>query len=111
MAVTYTDGSSDKYLNRRGARVFFAHPDGSIHKHRINTGMTASNFTSELLAIKEALTIYLTDLRMLGYTEDLAIFPDSNSALQDDVWQAISLECFRKLVETMPRLVQSLPED
>ncbi|GFS88702.1 hypothetical protein NPIL_164191 [Nephila pilipes] len=59
MAVAYTDGSSDKSLNRGGAESFFAHPDGSIHKHRINTGMIASNFTSELLPIKEAFTIYI----------------------------------------------------
>ncbi|GFU35545.1 hypothetical protein NPIL_419461 [Nephila pilipes] len=82
MSVTNTDGSSDKSLNKGGDGVFFAHPDGSIHKHRINTGMIASNFTSELLAIKETLTIYLTDLRMLGSTEGLVVFSDSNSALQ-----------------------------
>ncbi|GFT56421.1 hypothetical protein NPIL_520191 [Nephila pilipes] len=77
MAVAYTDDSSYKSLNRGGA-----HPDGSIHKYRINTGMIASNFTSEFLAIKEALTIYLTDLQMLGFTEGLVVFLDSNSEVQ-----------------------------
>ncbi|GFU58385.1 hypothetical protein NPIL_197201 [Nephila pilipes] len=82
MAVALPGISSDKSLNRGGAGVFFAHPDESIHKNRINTGVIASNFTSELLAIKEATTIYLTDLRMLCSTEVLVVFSDSNSALQ-----------------------------
>ncbi|GFS94732.1 hypothetical protein NPIL_509691 [Nephila pilipes] len=45
MVVAYTDGSSDKSLNRGGAGIYFAHPDGSIHIHRINTGTIVSDFT------------------------------------------------------------------
>ncbi|GFU08638.1 hypothetical protein NPIL_14711 [Nephila pilipes] len=78
MAVAYTDGS----LNRGGAGVFYSHPDGSIYKHRINAGMIAFTITSEILTIKEALTIYLIHLRMLGSTEGLTVFSDSNSAQQ-----------------------------
>ncbi|GFT23201.1 hypothetical protein NPIL_639951 [Nephila pilipes] len=82
MAFTYTDGSSDKFLNRRGAGDFFTYPDRKIHKNRINTGMTAFNFTSESSAIREVFTIYLTDLLMVDSTEGLKVFSDSNSAIQ-----------------------------
>ncbi|GFU17496.1 RNase H domain-containing protein [Trichonephila clavipes] len=49
---------------------------------QINTGFIASNFTSELLAIKEALILYSTHLELSGTTEGLAIFSDSRVALE-----------------------------
>ncbi|GFX26601.1 RNase H domain-containing protein [Trichonephila clavipes] len=50
--------------------------------HKINHGLIASNFTSELLAIKEALILYLTHLELSGTTERLAIFSDSRAAVE-----------------------------
>ncbi|GIY54218.1 hypothetical protein CEXT_755011 [Caerostris extrusa] len=50
----YTDGSSDKFLNKGGAGIFFLLPNGSKYHHKMNTGLIASDFTSELIAIKEA---------------------------------------------------------
>ncbi|GFX15352.1 ribonuclease H [Trichonephila clavipes] len=50
--------------------------------HKINTGLIASNFTSELLAIKEALILYSTHLELSATTEGLAIFSDSRAALE-----------------------------
>ncbi|GFW41445.1 RNase H domain-containing protein [Trichonephila clavipes] len=50
--------------------------------HKINTGLIASNFISELLAIKEALILYSTHLELLGTTEGLAIFSDSRAVLE-----------------------------
>ncbi|GFX59967.1 RNase H domain-containing protein [Trichonephila clavipes] len=50
--------------------------------HTINTGLIASNFTSELLAIKEALILHSTHLELSGTTEGLAIFSDSRVALE-----------------------------
>ncbi|GFX61848.1 hypothetical protein TNCV_1383461 [Trichonephila clavipes] len=50
--------------------------------HKINTGLIASNFTSELLAIKEAFILYSTHLELSGTTEGLAIFSDSRAALE-----------------------------
>ncbi|GFV39469.1 RNase H domain-containing protein [Trichonephila clavipes] len=47
-----------------------------------STGLIASNFTSELLAIKEALILYSTHLEVSGTTEGLAIFSDSRVALE-----------------------------
>ncbi|GFT40101.1 RNase H domain-containing protein [Trichonephila clavipes] len=50
--------------------------------HKINTGLITSNFTSELLAIKEALILYSTHLKLSGTTEGLAIFSYSRAALE-----------------------------
>ncbi|GFW17135.1 reverse transcriptase domain-containing protein [Trichonephila clavipes] len=55
-AVAYTDGSSDISLNKGGAGILFQLPNKERKMHKINTGLIASNFTSELLAIKEALS-------------------------------------------------------
>ncbi|GFW20500.1 RNase H domain-containing protein [Trichonephila clavipes] len=45
-------------------------------------GLIASNFSSELLAIEEALILYSTHLELSGTTEGLAIFSDSRAALE-----------------------------
>ncbi|GIY82781.1 hypothetical protein CEXT_276881 [Caerostris extrusa] len=52
--IAYTNGSFDKFLNKGGADIFFLLPNGSKYHHKMNTGLIASNFTSELIAIKEA---------------------------------------------------------
>ncbi|GFX01383.1 reverse transcriptase domain-containing protein [Trichonephila clavipes] len=81
-AVAFTDGSSDISLNKGGAGILFQLPNKERKMHKINTGLIASNFTSELLAIKEALTLYSTHLELSGTTEGLAIFSDSRVALE-----------------------------
>ncbi|GFU73790.1 RNase H domain-containing protein [Trichonephila clavipes] len=81
-AVAYSVGSSDISLNKGGAGILFQLPNKERKMHKINTGLIASNFTSELLAIKEALILYSTHLELLGTTEGLAIFSDSRAALE-----------------------------
>ncbi|GFW86859.1 ribonuclease H [Trichonephila clavipes] len=81
-AVAYTDGSSDISLNKGGAGILFQLPRKERKMHKINTGLIASNFTRELLAIKEALILYSTHLELSGTTEGLAIFSDSRAALE-----------------------------
>ncbi|GIY48313.1 hypothetical protein CEXT_392031 [Caerostris extrusa] len=46
--------------------VFFLFPNGSKYHHKVNT---ASNFTSELIAIKEAVALYLNDSNISGLTD------------------------------------------
>jgi ribonuclease HI len=82
LAIVYTDGSSDKSLNKGGAGILFLLPNGDKFMHKINTGLIASNFTSELLAIKEALSFYMTNQEISVLTEGLAIFSDSKAALE-----------------------------
>ncbi|GFV19918.1 hypothetical protein TNCV_1882861 [Trichonephila clavipes] len=81
-AVAYTDGSSDISLNKGGAGILFQLPNKERKMHKINTGLIASNFTSELLAIKEALILYSTHLELSGTTKGLAIFSDSRATLE-----------------------------
>ncbi|GFY17942.1 ribonuclease H [Trichonephila clavipes] len=81
-AVAYTDGSSDISLNKGGAGILFQLPNKERKMHKINTWLIASNFTSELLAIKEALILYSTHLELSGTTQGLAIFSDSRAALE-----------------------------
>ncbi|XP_071041203.1 uncharacterized protein [Parasteatoda tepidariorum] len=50
--------------------------------HKISTGLIASKFTSELLAIKKALTFYLTNQKISDPTEELVILSDSKAALE-----------------------------
>ncbi|GFV93965.1 RNase H domain-containing protein [Trichonephila clavipes] len=81
-AVAYTDGSSDISLNKGGAGILFGLPNKERKTHKINTGLIASNFTSELLTIREVLILYSTDMELSGITEGLAIFSDSRAALE-----------------------------
>ncbi|GFW97689.1 RNase H domain-containing protein [Trichonephila clavipes] len=81
-AITYTDGSSDRSLNNGGAGIILFLPDGNNYKHKINTGIIASNFTSELVAIREALILYQQDPHVIDSTEGLVIFSDSKSAIE-----------------------------
>ncbi|GFW48312.1 RNase H domain-containing protein [Trichonephila clavipes] len=70
-AIAYTDGSSDRSLSNGGARILLLLPDGNNYKHKINTGIIASNFTSELMAIREALILYQQDPHVIDSTEGL----------------------------------------
>ncbi|GFW39387.1 ribonuclease H [Trichonephila clavipes] len=81
-AIAYTDGSSEISLHKGGAGILFQLPNKERKMHKINNGLIASNFTSELLAIKEALILYSTHLELSGTTEGLAIFSDSRAALE-----------------------------
>ncbi|GFT47390.1 probable RNA-directed DNA polymerase from transposon BS [Trichonephila clavipes] len=80
-AITYTDGSSDRSLSNGGAGIILLLPDGINYKHKINTGIIASNFTSELVAIREALILYQQDPHVIDSTEGLVIFSDSLNQL------------------------------
>ncbi|GFS58119.1 probable RNA-directed DNA polymerase from transposon BS [Trichonephila clavipes] len=81
-AITYTDGSSDRSLSNGGAGIILLLPDGNNYKHKINTGIIASNFTSELVAIREALLLYQQNPHVIDSTEGLVIFSDSKSAIE-----------------------------
>ncbi|GFY01860.1 RNase H domain-containing protein [Trichonephila clavipes] len=80
-AIAYTDGSSDRSLSNGGAGSILLLPDGNNYKHKINTGIIASNFTSELVAIREALILYQQDPHVIDSTEGLVIFSDSLNQL------------------------------
>ncbi|GFV20065.1 RNase H domain-containing protein [Trichonephila clavipes] len=81
-AITYTDGSSDRSLSNVGAGIILLLPDSNNYKHKINTGIISSNFTSELMAIREALILYQQDPHVIDSTEGLVIFSDSKSAIE-----------------------------
>ncbi|GFX69256.1 probable RNA-directed DNA polymerase from transposon BS [Trichonephila clavipes] len=81
-AIAYTDGSSDRALSNGGAGILLLLPDGNNYKHKTNTGMIASNFTSELMAVREALILYQQDSHVIDSTEGLVIFSDSKSAIE-----------------------------
>ncbi|GFU71851.1 RNase H domain-containing protein [Trichonephila clavipes] len=80
--IAYTDGSSDRSLSNGGAGILLLLPDGNNYKHKINTGIIASNFTSELMAIREALILYQQEPHVIDSTEGLVIFSDSKSAIE-----------------------------
>ncbi|GFW32136.1 RNase H domain-containing protein [Trichonephila clavipes] len=65
-----------------GAGIILLLPDGNNYKHKINTGIIASNFTSELVAIREALLLYQQNPHVIDSTEGLVIFSDSKSAIE-----------------------------
>ncbi|GFV57660.1 RNase H domain-containing protein [Trichonephila clavipes] len=81
-AIAYTDGSSDRSLSNGGAGILLLLPDGNNYKHKINTGIIASNFISELMVIREALILYQQDPHVIDSTEGLIIFSDSKSAIE-----------------------------
>ncbi|GFU83466.1 RNase H domain-containing protein [Trichonephila clavipes] len=72
------------YLQRLygGAGIILLLPDGNNYKHKINTGIIVSNFTSELVAIREALILYQQNPHVIDSTEGLVIFSDSKSAIE-----------------------------
>ncbi|GFX57243.1 RNase H domain-containing protein [Trichonephila clavipes] len=69
-------------LSNGGAGIILLLPDGNNYKHKINTGIIASNFTSELVAIREALLLYQQNPHVIDSTEGLVIFSDSKSAIE-----------------------------
>ncbi|GFY28796.1 RNA-directed DNA polymerase from mobile element jockey [Trichonephila clavipes] len=69
-------------LSNEGAGIILLLPDGNNYKHKINTGIIASNFTSELVAIREALLLYQQNPHVIDSTEGLVIFSDSKSAIE-----------------------------
>ncbi|GIX67885.1 RNase H domain-containing protein [Caerostris extrusa] len=40
LAIAYTDGSSDKFLNKGGAGIFFLLLNGSKYHHKVNAGLS-----------------------------------------------------------------------
>ncbi|GFX04082.1 zinc finger MYM-type protein 1 [Trichonephila clavipes] len=81
-AIAYTDGSSDISLSNGGAGILLPLPDGNNYKHKINAGIITSNFTSELMAIREALILNQQDQHVIDSTEGLVIFSNSKSAIE-----------------------------
>ncbi|GFX31874.1 RNase H domain-containing protein [Trichonephila clavipes] len=81
-AIDYTDGSSDRSLSNGRAGIILLLPDGYNYKHKINTHIITSNFTSELISIGEALILYKQDPHVVDSTEGLVIFSDSKSAIE-----------------------------
>ncbi|GFT17661.1 RNase H domain-containing protein [Trichonephila clavipes] len=73
--------SADRSLSNGGAGILLL-PDGNNYEYKINTGITASNFTSELMVIREALILYQQDPHVIDSTEGLVIFSDSKSAIE-----------------------------
>ncbi|GFU39347.1 hypothetical protein TNCV_1716281 [Trichonephila clavipes] len=80
-AIAYTDGSSDRSLSNGGAGIIFSSQMVANYKHKINTGIIASNCKSELVAIREALILYQQNPHVIDSTEGLVIFSDSKSAI------------------------------
>ncbi|XP_055928755.1 uncharacterized protein LOC129959884 [Argiope bruennichi] len=79
--IVNTDGSSDVDCNRGGAGISIIYPSGYNVKLRIPTGQIASNFTSELIAIKEVLTHFRSH-SLNDSIKEIVIFSDSKSALE-----------------------------
>ncbi|GFT41798.1 ribonuclease H [Trichonephila clavipes] len=79
-AIAYTDGSSDRSLSNGGVGILL--PVGNNYKHKVNAGIIGSNFTNELMAIREALILYQQDPHAIDSTEILVIFSDSKSAIK-----------------------------
>ncbi|GIY75991.1 hypothetical protein CEXT_507431 [Caerostris extrusa] len=73
LAIAYTDG----FLNKGGAGIFVLLPNGSKYHHKVNTSLIASNFTNELIAIKEAVALYLNDSNISGLTDGIRFFRTS----------------------------------
>nr|XP_042911965.1 ribonuclease H-like [Parasteatoda tepidariorum] len=79
--IVYTDGSSDIDCNRGGADISITYPSGNDVKLKIPTGQIASNFTTELIVIKEALA-YCRSHSLKDSIKEIVIFSDSKSALE-----------------------------
>ncbi|GFW68963.1 probable RNA-directed DNA polymerase from transposon BS [Trichonephila clavipes] len=92
-AIAYTDGSSDRSLSNGGAGIILLLPDGNNYKHKINTCIIASNFTSELMAIREALILYQQDPHVIDSAEGLVILSDSKSAIEAIRNGEINISC------------------
>lgn len=79
--IIFTDGSSDNSFTRGGAGIYILHPAGIKTELKYPSGLIASNFTCELVAIKEALSFYISHYSD-DPTEGLVCFTDSKSALE-----------------------------
>ena len=80
LAIAFTDGSSDSSLDRGGAGIYLTYANGNSESRKISVGKIASNYTCELVAIKEALSLYYN--RYIQNSNGLLVFSDSHSALQ-----------------------------
>ncbi|GFT04886.1 hypothetical protein TNCV_4712592 [Trichonephila clavipes] len=79
--IAYTDGSSDRSLSNGDAGILLLLPNGNNYKHKINAGIIASNFTSKLMVIREALILYQQNPHVIDSTEGIVIFSDSLNQL------------------------------
>ncbi|CAL1288993.1 unnamed protein product [Larinioides sclopetarius] len=80
MAIAFTDGSTDSSLDRGGAGILLTYVNGKSESHKISVSKIASNYTCELVAIKEALNFY--HYKDIKNSNGLLLFSDSRSALQ-----------------------------
>ncbi|GFQ99411.1 hypothetical protein TNCT_471981 [Trichonephila clavata] len=74
--------SSNNSFDKGGAGIFFFFPQDREQEHIFNTGLIAFNFTGDLLAIRETLTMYLTYSPAMNNLEGLIRLSDSKSALE-----------------------------
>ncbi|XP_071034199.1 uncharacterized protein [Parasteatoda tepidariorum] len=79
LVTAHTHGSSNLECNRRGYGTFLLLPDQTSLKHRVAAGKIAYNFTSELIAIKFTLDLYLSQSVP---SSGIIIFSDCKSALE-----------------------------
>ena len=58
--IIFTDDYSDNSFGRGGADIPFLHPSSSKTELKVPTSHIASNFTCEFIAIKQALSLYIS---------------------------------------------------
>ncbi|KAF8796655.1 hypothetical protein HNY73_001004 [Argiope bruennichi] len=67
-------------LDRSGAGIILTYANDKYESHKISLGKIVSNYTCELVAIKEALNLYYT--KAIQNSNELLLFSDSRSVLQ-----------------------------
>ncbi|GFW35309.1 RNase H domain-containing protein [Trichonephila clavipes] len=60
LVTAYIDGSSDSECNMGSSGFFLKKPDNTTSKHKVSAEQIVSSLTCELMAIRTALDIYLT---------------------------------------------------
>ena len=80
----YTDGSAFKATINAGAGVLMKYPNGTRTRTSIPCGKYCSNYTAEIKAMDKAVsTMHSEYTEKTSIPEDIVIFTDSLSALQD----------------------------
>ena len=80
----YTDGSAFKATINAGAGVTIKYPNGTKTRTSLPCGRYCSNYTAEIKAIDKAITILHSNFTEIAPSpDDIVIFTDSLSALQD----------------------------
>ena len=81
----YTDGSAFKAtINDDGAGILLKYPDGTKSKYSTPCGKYCSNYVAEIQAMNKAVEILNSEFtNNAQHPENIVIFTDSLSALQD----------------------------